>query len=131
MLIGLLLCLPAAARAQGQAIDGNIEGLVRAQGANVLAGATIRAINTGTGLERVVTTDARGRYAIALLPPGTYVVTAEAAGHATMSRSDLELRAGQVLFVEFEMPATSFTETVQVTGTPPLIEVANTVPANT
>jgi hypothetical protein len=127
----LMLLAPAGARAQGQAIDGNIEGIVRVQAGEPLAGATVRAFNTGTGLERVVTTDSRGRYAIALLPPGDYVLTAEAQGYATMSRANLELRAGQVLRVEFDVPAAGYSETIEVTGATPLVAVASTVAANT
>ncbi len=128
---GLLLLLPARAGAQGQAIDGNIEGVVRSEAGGLLADATIRAINTGTGLERVVTTDARGRYAISLLPPGSYALMAEAEGHASINRANLELRAGQVLTVVFDLPASTFAETVEVTGAPPLIEVARTAASNT
>ncbi|MCX6552696.1 MAG: TonB-dependent receptor [Acidobacteria bacterium] len=131
LVLGLLLLAPAGVRAQGQAIDGNIEGTVRLQGGGPLAGATIRAFNTGTGLERVVTTDARGRYALPLLPPGSYVLTAEATGHPTMTRANLDLRAGTVRTVEFDVPTTAFAETVEVTAAPPLVEVARTAASNT
>lgn len=123
--------LPVAARAQGQAIDGNIEGLVRTQAGEPIAGATVRMFNVGTGAERVVTTDARGRYAASVLPPGEYVVTVEAQGFATVTRTNLELRASQVLAIDFDVPPTSFNETVEVTAAPPLVQVASTSVTNT
>ena len=130
LLAGLLMARPAGA--QGQAIDGIIEGVVRTQEGNTaVAGATVRAFNASTGYERSVASDAAGRYAMPLMPPGEYVVFVDASTFATMSRTGLELRAGQVLTVEFALSNTAFAETVQVTATAPTVEVGRTVQSNT
>ncbi|MDP1568478.1 MAG: TonB-dependent receptor [Vicinamibacterales bacterium] len=123
---------PGLARAQGQAIDGIIEGVVRQQemGAAV-SGATVRAFNAGNGYERTVQTDASGRYGMPLMPPGEYIVFVEAATFASMSQTGLQLRAGQVMRVEFALPLASFAESVQVTADLPAIEAGRTVQANT
>ena len=98
------------ALAQGQALDGIIEGVVRQQSDNkTIAGATVRAFNAGTGYERSVASDEAGRYGIQLLPPGEYVVFVEAPGLAAISRTGILLRAGQMLSVEFLIPSSSFT----------------------
>jgi hypothetical protein len=118
--------------AQGQALDGIIEGVVRMQAeGTAVPGATVRAFNAGTGYERSVTSDASGRYTIPLLPPGEYVVFVEATGLATMSRTGILLRAGQVFTIEFSVPSSSFTESVQVTAEQPAVEVGRTVQSNT
>ena len=128
----ILLASAAPLRAQGQAIDGIIEGFVRQQiGGAPIAGATIRAFNAATGYERSVRSDASGRYGMPLMPPGDYIVFVEAPSLATMSRDGLVLRAGQVLTVEFEMSATAFSESVQVTAASPAVEVGRTVQSNT
>lgn len=130
----ILAALAAAspAWAQGQAIDGIIEGTVRVEtGGTPAAGVTVRAFNAGTGYERTVVSDAAGRYGMPLMPPGEYVVMAEAPSFATMSQAGLVLRAGQVLTVEFAMSATSFAESVQVTAEQPTVEVGRTVQSNT
>lgn len=125
------LTLAREARAQGQALDGIIEGSVKTQdGSRPVAGATVRAFNAGTGYERSVVSDQSGRYGLPLLPPGEYVVFVEAPSFATMSRTGIVLRAGQTLTVEFEMPSASFAETVQVTSTQPSVEVGRTVQSN-
>ena len=130
VLAGLLS--PAAVHAQGQAIDGIIEGVVRTQSGNApVAGATVRAFNAGTGYERSVVSDASGRYGMPIMPPGEYVVFVDAPTFATMSRAGLELRAGQVLTVEFALSTTAFSETVQVTAAQPAVEVGRTVQSNT
>lgn len=122
----------AGAFAQGQALDGIIEGVVRTQADNQpVAGAEVRAFNAGTGYERSVASDPSGRYSLPLLPPGEYVVFVEAASFATMSRTGIALRAGQTLTVEFAMPSSAFAETVQVTATAPAVEVGRTVQSNT
>jgi len=92
-----------------------------------VAAATIRAFNAGTGYERSVASDDSGRYGLPLLPPGEYVVFVEAAGLPAMSRTGIVLRAGQVLTVEFLVPSSSFSESVQVTAEQPSIEVGRTV----
>jgi hypothetical protein len=127
-----LVTSTASASAQGQAIDGIIEGLVRAQTDSApVAGASVRAFNAGTGYERMVASDAAGRYTMPLMPPGEYVVMAEAPALATMSQAGLTLRAGQVLTVEFTLSTTAFAETVSVTAEQPVVEVGRTVQSNT
>lgn len=123
---------PRVVQAQGQALDGIIEGVVRQQSDSApIAGATVRAFNAGTGYERSVTTDQSGRYGLPLLPPGEYVVFVEAQGLAAISRAGVMLRAGQTLTVEFLVPSSSFTESVQVTAEQPGVEVGRTVQSNT
>ncbi len=128
----VMLVVPAIVHGQGQAIDGIIEGVVRASDRGApIAGATVRAFNAGTGYERSVASDAQGRYGMPLMPPGEYVVFVEAPGLAAMNRTGLMLRAGQVLTIEFEMSNTAFSESVQVTAAQPTVEVGRTVQSNT
>lgn len=130
LLAGLLSARPVWA--QGQAIDGIIEGVVRAQEGNTaVASATVRAFNASTGYERSVVIDSAGRYTMPIMPPGEYVVFVDAATFATMSRTGLMLRAGQVLTVEFVLSNTAFAENVQVTAAQPAVEVGRTVQSNT
>ncbi|HXG90356.1 MAG TPA: carboxypeptidase regulatory-like domain-containing protein [Vicinamibacterales bacterium] len=131
-LVALVALGSRPAFAQGQALDGIIEGVVRMQtDATPVPGATVRAFNAGTGYERSVTSDDSGRYGMPLLPPGEYVVFAEAPGRPAMSRTGISLRAGQVLTVEFSVPSSAFTESIQVTAEQPAIEVGRTVQSNT
>lgn len=130
-LILSIVAMAPRAFAQGQALDGIIEGVVRAQAGNApVTGAAVRAFNAGTGYERSVASDQSGRYSLPLLPPGEYVVFVEAPSFATISRTGIVLRAGQTLTVEFAMPNSSFAETVEVTATQPAVEVGRTVQSN-
>ena len=125
------LLAPRPARAQSQAIDGTIEGITLGAGERPLAGVQVRAVNTQTGYEREVATDVAGRYALPLLPPGAYVVIVSRDGFATVTKENLDLRAGQVLTIEVQMAGASFAESVSVSGQAPTIEVGRTVVSNT
>lgn len=132
IVIVLSALMPARLFAQGQAIDGIIEGSVRGDGTGAaVEGAIVKAFNAGTGYERAVKTDDAGRYGMPLMPPGEYVVMVDASTFATMSHTGLTLRAGQVLTVEFALPLASFSESVQVTAEQPAVEVGRTVQSNT
>lgn len=134
-LAALVACVvsPASTLAHGQAIDGIIEGSLNGEGDGAVAEAvaTVPAVNAATGYERSVTTDQAGRYAMPLMPPGEYPVVVAAPPFATMSRTGLTLRAGQVLTVEFVLPLASFSEGIQVTADHPAVEEGRTVQSNT
>lgn len=123
--------MASPAAAQSQAIDGTIEGFVRDQEGQPVAGVEITAINIQTGYTRKVTSNARGSYVIPLLPPGDYVIEATRQGFGTVSRGDLDVRAGRVITIEIDLSSTSFSETTEVTAAPPTIEVGRTVVSNT
>ena len=59
---------------------GGIAGEIHDPSGAVVSGARVLASNTATGLERSVTGDAEGRFALLLLPPGVYELSVEAQG---------------------------------------------------
>jgi Carboxypeptidase regulatory-like domain len=131
LVAAVCLLAPGSARAQSQAIDGTIEGIALGDSEHPIAGVHVRAVNTQTGYEREVATDVAGRYALPLLPPGAYVVIVSREGFATVTKENLDLRAGQVLTIEVQMAGASFAENVNVSGQTPTIEVGRTVVSNT
>ena len=70
----------AAAPAYAQSDRGQIAGFVKDQSGGVIPGATVRAINTQTRLERVSVTDPSGYYVLPALAPGVYDVSVELDG---------------------------------------------------
>lgn len=102
--------------AQASASAGQISGLVRdAQGAAV-AGATIKAANTQTGLERATTSSTDGLYRFVLLPPGTYKVTAEAQGFAKTELAGVVVTVGQITDTNITIGVGAVSEAVTVTA---------------
>ena len=56
------------------------------------------------------------------LPVGLYDITAELVGFATISNKDIVVNVGQTATLDFSLRVASVAETVNVTGTSPLIE---------
>jgi hypothetical protein len=116
-----LLCLPVFA--QGTA--GRILGTVTDQSGGVIAGATVTVTDVQRGIPRFLTTDQAGEYAAPSLLPGTYSVRGEAKGFKTVEHSGLLLEVGQNLRIDLTLQAGDQTQTVTVTGEPPMVETTN------
>ena len=85
MLRGILmflfvLSLASLAGAQGQAVNGAIEGTVTDASGAVLPGVVVTVTNVDTGETRSVMTNDRGVYRAPLLPLGAYRISAELQG---------------------------------------------------
>ena len=85
------LSLASAAAAQGQAINGTIEGSVVDDSGGVLPGVTVTVTNTDTGDTRVVVTNENGVYRAPLLPLGSYRVSAELQGFRRYEQTGVAL----------------------------------------
>src|ERR1700732_5403429 len=116
-----LLCLPSFA--QGTA--GRILGTVTDQSGGVIAGATVTVTDVQRGIPRTLTTDQAGEYAAPSLLPGTYAVRAEAKGFKTVEHSGLLLEVGQNLRIDLTLQTGDQTQTITVTGEPPMVETTN------
>jgi Carboxypeptidase regulatory-like domain len=128
MVLAFLIYTPTV-RAQATATTGQIEGIISDQQGVGLPGVMVIARNAGTGLERNAVSEANGMYRLSLLPLGTYEVTAELPGFATLKRGGLILQVGETLTVPMQMQVAGVIETVQVTGEAPVIEVTRSQPA--
>ena len=114
----LLICATAFA----QQTTGAITGRVTDEQGAAIPGATVTAKNAATGLTRSEVSDAEGLYRLQALPIGTYEVTAELQGFATLSKKDVAVNISQTQSIDFGMKVASLAETVNVTGATPLIE---------
>jgi hypothetical protein len=115
----LALCLCSAAvpvMAQSQASTGQIAGIVTDTQGAAIARATVTASNKQTGLARSSTSNDDGLYAILLLPPGFYNVSAEASGFASTSIKDVEVSVGRTFDLKISMSASGVQEVVNVTA---------------
>ncbi len=93
-------------------IRGTIEDPTHA----ILAGAEVHAVNTLTGLDRVVTANARGSFVIAGLPiAGDYDITATKTGFAP-SRTHLTLAGGSTATLVLQLSVAGASTQVTVVG---------------
>jgi hypothetical protein len=123
--LSLLLGL-AQAFAQTQATTGVIEGTVSDPSGGVVSGATVTLTNVGTGYERRVLTNESGFYRGVLLPLGTYKVTVEKSGFATLVIKDVELTLGASNTVNPVLKLQTGAEQITVTSDEPLVHASQT-----
>ncbi len=106
-----------------QTITGTISGDVTDSTGAVVPNASITVQNAGTGFSRSATTTASGGYRIPDLPIGTYKVSATAQGFKTVVRT-AEVATGAVTHADFALQVGQRTETVEVEGTAPLVDLS-------
>lgn len=118
LLTVVALAVPAFAQEQ----RGSIEGVVRDSSGAVLPGATVDA-TSDVGQPTSTVTDALGVYRFPALPPGNYKLTANLQGFVAREVVDVRVGLGQIKKVDFSLPLSGVTETVQVTAESPLVDV--------
>lgn len=109
----LALADPSAA----QQTTGSIRGQVVSTEGEALAGAQITVRNVSTGLTRTSISSERGRFAVLLLPPGTYRIEAEIIGFAPEIVEGIAVRVGEVTPVDLRLrPRAVVLEGIEVTA---------------
>jgi len=106
--------------AQGETTSA-IEGQVTDATSAAIPGATVTVTNRDTGLVRSLKTDEQGRFNFPQLTPGTYSVKVQAGGFDPQQSDTVFAGLGQKQTVNFSLKVAASKETVEVTGTPPLI----------
>ena len=95
---------------------GSIVGFVKDPSGAVVPQAKLTLKNEGTGIERPTTTNDSGYYVVPNLAPGSYSVTAEAAGFKKFSSEHNTLAPNSTLSLDASLVVGNATETVDVTA---------------
>ena len=119
-----MVATSAAAGAQQTAASG-IVGQVFDSTRAGLAGATVTAVNIGTGAQRTAVTDAEGRFSIPALPAATYRLRVDLSGFQSTEISTLVLRSGETVRSDVTLSISAITETVSVQPEAPLLQSAS------
>ncbi len=110
-----------ASQTFGQSLTGSIVGLVRDQQGAALPGATLSL--TGKTGSTLTATDGRGSYRFLAVEPGRYELRAEAPGFRARVERGIALAIGERLTLDFSLELASLTESVEVVGESPVIDV--------
>jgi hypothetical protein len=121
--VALLLCLVTPVSVWAQEQRGSIEGIVKDSSGGVLPGVTVEARSPRMVGVQTAVSDASGNYRFPALPPGPYELTAVLSGFTTTKLPTVVLELGQVLKADVTMGVGGLTESVQVSGESPLIDV--------
>lgn len=120
----VLAVLGTAAMASAQLrATGTVQGRVTDQEGLALPGVSVSAEGPSLIGVQTVFTGADGGYRLPLLPPGTYTVTFELQGFATVLREDVEVGVQRNTTLDISMQLSSVEETITVTGKSPLVDV--------
>jgi len=116
----VLLCAFAAIL-PAQSIYATLTGVVSDPSQGLVAQATVRLRDEGSGSLRDTTTNNQGYFTFASVPVGTYELSVTMAGFESYKESGVALGGGEKRNVNVTLKIGSATETVQVTGTADLL----------
>ena len=109
----------------GAQTTGGINGTVVDNSGAVLPGVTVTATSpVQMGAQTAVTTES-GTYRFPSLVPGTYNLSYELAGFATVKREGIVVNIGFTATVNVQLQLAALQETVTVSGASPLVDVTN------
>lgn len=112
------LLFSLAAHAQ---YSSNIQGVVSDPSGAAISGASVELRNVDTNITGTTTTGESGNYRFSSLPPGNYVVGAEATGFRKTEAS-LILSTAETKGVNLTLPLASAQQTITVEVTPPAVD---------
>ena len=121
--LAVLLVLMAAVGVSAQSLTGTVTGTVTDEQGGALPGATVTL--TGKTGARTAVTDAKGLYRFAGVDSGTYAVTVELTGFRPRKIEDIPVSIGKTADASFSMKVGGMSETVDVLGESPLVDVTS------
>ncbi len=124
----LLLLVLAAANAGAQSFSGTVSGVVTDEQGGALPGATVTL--TGKTAARTTVSDAKGEYRFTAVDPGAYEITVALTGFRPMRRENIQVSIGKTVEGQFTMKVGGISETVDVLGESPLVDVTSSATDN-
>ncbi len=126
LVVGLLVGSAALAQSSSSVIIGTVVNADPGANKAPVGDVVVTATSPNLQGEQTVVTDASGQYRIPQLPPGVYTLRFDAQGFKPFARSDIQLRLNRTIRVNVELLPEAFTETIEIAGTPPTIDVGST-----
>ncbi len=130
-----ILLFGCLSNATAQDLDQvTISGRLTDSNGLAIAGASVKARLTSTGIERTATTNEEGRYRIIELEPGVYRIIASHTGFGTKERTDLNTIAGQNVQLDFQLAPADVQAGTEVTVSDedaPAVDTTRTVVGGT
>jgi len=121
--VAITFCPLTLVPVYAQVAGATLSGVVTDASGAVIPNATISIKNTATGLTRTVSTGGAGFYSMPNILPGSYDITASAAGFSTKSETGITLEVGARQVLDLSLQLGQVTENVQVTGATPTIQL--------
>ena len=107
-----------------QTNTGVIRGIVSDPTGSVIAGASVTAVNTATGVKYSASASDAGLYSIPGVPAGGYTVTVEHPGFRRYVRTGVTVTTGETVALEVKLELGNVSQSVNVTGEAPQVEAS-------
>jgi hypothetical protein len=120
--LGSLLALLAGQMLYAQLDTGAISGTVKDSTGAILQSATVKIVDTGTGISSSLLTNGDGFFSAPSLRVGKYNISVSAAGFTTETRADIDLRVQDRLNLDFTLSPGQTNTVVTVEGGAPLLQ---------
>jgi len=127
----LFAVLGLAGTLRAQTATGEITGTVVDASGAIVPSAQITITDQLTGSTRKTKSNTSGNYTFALLPVGTYTVTAEATGFRLAKHVDITLNIAQTIRVDFRMELGKVTQAVEVKASAVALDTDNSAISQT
>ena len=121
--LAALFLLLGSASASAQ-FNASVEGNVQDSSGASIPSAKITLVNNATNVTVNATSDSAGVFSFASLGPGSYTLTASAAGFSS-ARTDITLTAGETLDVPFKLTVGQANTSLTVTSQAPLLDTGD------
>ncbi len=113
--VGIGLCLLAAVSAPAQiATTTSLVGTVTDTSGNIIQGAKVTAVETGTQDKYTGTTNAQGYYSLEFVRVGTYNITAETPGFQTVTKTGIQVFVDQTVRTDITLTVGAVTQSITV-----------------
>ncbi|MGB9445131.1 MAG: carboxypeptidase regulatory-like domain-containing protein [Candidatus Acidiferrum sp.] len=124
--ICFLCLLLVVQKSSAQSTGGRIRGTVTDSSGAAVTGAKVTLINEDTNASREAQTSGSGEYLFLEVPVGTYDINVTAAGFKKFERKSIVLVLNEIASVDMALQVGGATETVEVSGAPPIIDTTTT-----
>ena len=124
VLLFVAMLVPAFVTGAAAQTAGTMTGTVEDASGGVLAGVSVTARSTATGLTRAVVTGAEGRFVLAALPPGTYELRTDLAGFKPHVRRDLDVPVAATINLNITLQLGDLAIEDVVLGMTPLVNTS-------
>ena len=114
------LAVLGAVYAYSQAVNATLLGTITDSSGGVIPNAKVTATEVNTGIARAGQTNESGNYTFPDMAPGQYAIAVELQGFKKENRKDITLAVNTSTRIDIQMTPGSVTETVEVSGAPPL-----------
>lgn len=127
MSLAFVLLLAMSTAVVGQTLRGQIAGTVKDETGAALPGVSVILTSPAIQVPQILrVSDAEGEYLFTDLPAGTYRVTYDLDGFATLVREGIVLTTGFAARVDVVLKVATLAETIMVLGESPLVDLTNT-----